>query len=339
MSHRVVIEPSQHSFTAEPGETLLDAALRAGLTLPYGCRNGACGVCKGKVLSGTVDHGNALPHALPEEEKAAGAALFCCAKARSDLVIEAREVKAAGEIPVRTLPCRVESLERAADDVLILRLRLPANERLQFLAGQYVDILLKDGQRRSFSLAIAPHADELLELHIRHLPGGRFTDWAFNEMKVKDILRFEGPHGSFTLNEESDRPLILLASGTGFAPIKALVEHAFHEGIRRDMVLYWGGRREKDLYLKSLAERWAAEHPHFAFIPVLSEAEAGWTGRTGLVHQAVLDDFADLSGHEVYACGAPPMVEVAHRSFIAERGLPEGAFYSDAFYVAAKPTA
>ena len=211
--------------------------------------------------------------------------------------------------------------------------RLPATERFQFLTGQYVDILLKDGKRRSFSLANAPHDDAFLQLHIRLVPGGLFTEHVFNGRKERDILRLNGPHGSFTLREESDKPMILLAGGTGFAPLKSLIEHALHEACQRPMVLYWGARAVVDLYLADLPRRWAAEHPHFRYVPVLSEPqpEDAWAGRTGLVHQAVMTDFPDLSGHEVYACGAPAMIDAARRDFTARCRLPEEAFFSDAF--------
>lgn len=338
MTHSVTIKPSNHQFHVNQGETVLDAALREGFAFPYGCRNGACGACKGKVLEGSLDYGDYQPHALTEEEKRQGLALFCCARPQSDLVIEAKEIGAVKDIQVRTMPCRVEKVERPAADVAVLYLKLPANERLQFLAGQYIDILMKDGKRRSFSLANAPHDDAFLQLHVRYLAGGAFTEYVFNTMKEKDILRFEGPLGSFFLREDSARPIIFLASGTGFAPVKAIVEHAFHIGIQREMVLYWGARGRKDLYMADLPERWQRERPNFRFVPVLSEPspEDRWTGRTGLVHQAVMADFADLGAYEVYASGNPAMVETAHGAFTAERRLPERQFFSDAFFVAAR---
>jgi CDP-4-dehydro-6-deoxyglucose reductase len=332
MSYQVTVEPSGRQFVAEADETILDAALRQGLTMPYGCKDGACGACKGKVQRGTVDHGKAQGHALNDDEKAAGLTLYCCATAQSDLVIECRQISSGKDIPVKTLPSRIEKLERLAPDVIELHLRLPASERLQFLAGQYVDILLKDGKKRSFSLANAPHDDALLQLHVRHVPGGVFTDALFSSGKVRDILRFNGPHGSFYLREESSKPIILLAGGTGFAPIKAIVEHAIAENCQRPMFIYWGARARVDLYQHALPEQWAAEHAHIRYIPVLSDplAEDQWPGRTGLVHQAVLADFPDLSGHQVYACGAPVMIEAAKRDFIAQ-GLPEEEFFADAF--------
>ena len=332
MSYQVTVQPSGRQFVAEADETILDAALRQGLTMPYGCKDGACGACKGHVQSGSVDHGKAQAHALKDEEKAAGMALYCCAKPQSDLVIECKQITSGSQIPVKTLPSRIEKLERLAPDVIELHLRLPASERLQFLAGQYIDILLKDGKKRSFSLANAPHDDALLQLHIRHVPGGLFTDQLFSTLKVRDILRFNGPHGSFYLREDSARPMILLAGGTGFAPIKAIVEHAMAENCRRPMVIYWGAKARVDLYQNALPEAWAAQHAHIRYVPVLSEpaADDAWTGRTGLVHQAVLADFADLSGHQVYACGSPAMIDAAKRDFMAQ-GLPEEEFFADAF--------
>jgi CDP-4-dehydro-6-deoxyglucose reductase len=240
MSFAVAIQPSGHTLSAEADESILEAAMRQGLTLPYGCRDGVCGACRGKVLNGKIDHGKAQPHALSDADREAGFALFCCAQARSDLVIESREVRKASDIPVKTLPARIQQLVRAAPDVMILKLKLPANERLQFLAGQYLDILLKDGKRRSFSLANAPHDDEFLELHVRHMAGGLFTEHVFSQMKEKDILRFNGPHGTFFLREESKKPMVMVAGGTGFAPIKSVVEHAIAENCQRQITVYCG---------------------------------------------------------------------------------------------------
>jgi CDP-4-dehydro-6-deoxyglucose reductase len=246
-------------------------------------------------------------------------------------------VRKAGDIQVRKLPARVQKLERAADDAMILHLTLPANERLMFLPGQYIDILLKDGTRRSFSMANAPHDDQFVQLHIRHVPGGSFTDHVFKTMKERDILRFEGPFGTFFLREESNKPIVFVASGTGFAPIKSVIEAAFKKSIVRPMTLYWGARRPKDLYLNALPDRWAAEHPAFKYVPVISDAlpEDGWTGRTGFVHRAVMEDFPDLSGHQVYACGVPIMVDSARRDFSSQCGLPENEFFADSFTTAA----
>ena len=330
--HRVTIQPSGHQFQVEEGEAVLAAALRQGFVLPYGCKNGACGSCKGKIVAGTVDYGVYQAKALTDEEKALGKALFCQAKPLTDLVIEARTIGAVKDIQVKTLPCRVQKMERVAEDVIILGLKLPANERLQFLAGQYLEFLLKDGSRRSFSMGNAPHDDELLQLHVRHVAGGQFTDHVFGKMKERDILRFEGPQGTFFLREDSTKPIVFVASGTGFAPIKSIIEHAIHKGIARPMTLYWGGRRPKDLYMNALAEGWAAQG-RITYVPVISDAlpEDHWTGRTGFVHRAVMQDFPDLSALQVYACGVPIMVDSARRDFIALCKLPEDEFYADSF--------
>ena len=331
--HRVTLQPSGLQFEVAEGESILAAALRQGYVLPYGCKNGACGSCKGKLLEGNLDYGTYQKKALTDEEKAAGKALFCQARPLGDVTIEARTIGAAKDIQVKMLPCRVQKLDRVADDVMVLHLKLPANERLQFLAGQYIEFLLKDGSRRSFSMANAPHDAELIQLHVRHVAGGQFTDHVFGKMKERDILRMEGPLGTFFLREDSDKPIVLVASGTGFAPIKALVEHAFEKGISRPMVLYWGGRRPKDLYMHSLADKWMQEHPGFRYVPVISDAlqEDAWTGRRGFVHRAVMEDFPDLSAHQVYACGVPIMVDSARKDFVEKCGLPELEFYADSF--------
>jgi CDP-4-dehydro-6-deoxyglucose reductase, E3 len=325
---KVKVQPSGHQFDVEEGESVLTAALRQDLGLPYGCRNGACGTCKGRIVEGQVDYGVYQKKALTEDEKAQGKALFCQARPRSDLVIEARTIGAAKDIQIKTLPCRVQKIERLAEDVMVLHLRLPANERLQFLAGQYIDFLLKDGSRRSFSMGNAPHDDELIQLHVRHVAGGQFTDHVFGKMKERDILRLEGPFGTFFLRDDSAKPIVFVASGTGFAPIRSIIESARRKGVTRPMTLYWGGRRPKDLYMDALARQWPLE-----YLPVLSDAlaEDRWTGRTGFVHRAVMEDFPDLSAHQVYACGVPVMVEAARRDFTQQCGLPEDEFFADSF--------
>ncbi|HEX4857975.1 MAG TPA: CDP-6-deoxy-delta-3,4-glucoseen reductase [Usitatibacteraceae bacterium] len=328
----ITLKPSGNTFKALSGETVLEAALRHGIGLPYGCRNGACGSCKGRLLAGDFDYGQYQEKTLRPEEKAAGKALFCVGKACSDLTLEVKEIGGTGDLAIRTLPCRVERIEKPAADVAILFLKLPTQERLQFLAGQYLDILLKDGKRRSFSMANAPHNDQHLELHIRLVPGGHFTDYVFNQMKERAILRFEAPLGTFFLREDTDKPIIFMAGGTGFAPIKAIIEHALYKHIDREMVLYWGCRSLSDVYLPNLPAQWAAENPNFTFIPVLSEPkpEDNWPGRTGFVHQAILDDFPSLAGYQVYACGAPAMIDAGKRAFV-EIGLPEEEFFADSF--------
>lgn len=339
MTFQATIQPSGHQFPIEEHETLLEAALRHGYVLPYSCRDGVCGVCKGRILQGQVEHDNRPASAITEQEKANGLALFCNTKAKSDLVIESKEVGAIGDVQIKTLPCRVHSMEKPAADVMVLKLKLPANERLQFLAGQYIDILMKEHKPRSFSLANAPHNDEFLELHIRNIAGGAFTNHVFEEMKVRDILRFKGPLGTFFLREDTDKPIIFVASGTGFAPIKAIIEHALYIGLKRPMHFYWGARKLTDLYLLETAKQWEALG--IAFTPVLSDAlpEDNWQGRTGFVHRAVLEDYNDLSAYEVYACGAPVVVEAAHTDFTTLCRLPNEAFYSDAFTFAPKTPA
>lgn len=331
MTFQTTIQPSGYHFPIEEHETILEAALRHGYTLPYSCREGACGVCKGKVMEGQVDHGNHLGSALTDMDKAAGMTLFCCARPKSDLLIECQTAGKISDIPVRILPCRVRKMTRLADDVMALRLELPMGERLRFAAGQHIALLPKDQKPRNFSLANAPHDGEFLELHIRKMEGGAFTQYVFNEMKERDILRFKGPLGEFRLREDTDKPLIFIADGTGFAPVKSMIEHALHIGLQRPMHLYWGGRQPAGLYMLEEAKQW--ESSGIKFTPVLTEAlpEDDWQGRTGLVHRAVLDDFNDLSAHEIYACGTPAMVEAARRDFTAQRGLPDASFFSNAF--------
>ena len=332
MPHQITIQPAGRVYTTDGDDTLLAAAIRNGVGLPYGCKDGACGSCKSKLLEGAVIHGNHQSKALSAEEEAAGFVLTCCAHPQTDCTIEARTVPGAGEFPVLKLPTRVAAMTRPAPDVAVLTMQLAANQNFQFRAGQYVEFILRDGARRSYSMANAPHSlPGQIELHIRHMPGGKFTDHVFGALKEKDILRMEGPFGSFFLREDSAKPIVLLASGTGFAPIKAIIERARHIGSERPMVLYWGARRRADLYLNDWVAQQAAEWPTLRYVPVLSEPEPGWAGRTGFVHQAVMQDLPDLSGHQVYACGAPIMVDSAHKDFVAQCALPDGEFYADAF--------
>lgn len=342
MTFNVTILPSGKQFPVDAETSILEAALDHGVILPYGCKNGACGTCKAQVTAGSVEQGTYQPAALGSSEITTGHALLCTAKARSDLQIEARLVAAAGEIRSRRMPCRVRSIEPMSGDVRCLRIQLPFNARLQYLAGQYVDLIFPDGTRRSYSLATAPGTIDDVELHVRHLPGGYFTDRVFGvgereSLKVREIFRLEGPLGTFFLREDSDRPIVLLASGTGFAPIKAIVEQMtiLREAGRfdRPVRLYWGGRRPADLYLDALCREWAATLPDFVYVPVLSDAlpEDGWQGRTGFVHHAVMADLPDMSGHEVYACGVPIMVASARRDFTERCSLPLAEFHADAF--------
>ena len=339
MSFQITLQPAARNFAVERDEAILPAAIRQGIGLPYGCRDGACGSCKSKLIEGRVIHGAHQLKALSVAEEEAGFILTCCATPQTDCVVEARSVPGAGEYPVLKMPSRVLSIEKPTPDVAVLRLQLPANQNLQYRAGQYVEFILQganSGARRSYSMANAP--DELgsppaIELHLRHMPGGKFTDHVFTAMKEKDILRMEGPFGSFFLRSDSAKPMILLASGTGFAPIKAIIQQLQHKGIQRPAVLYWGCRKKADLYQHDWCVDAAAGMHNLRYVPVLSEptADDHWTGRTGFVHQAGMADWPDLSGHQVYACGAPVMVESAQRDFVARCGLPTDEFYADAF--------
>lgn len=337
MSFKVAVQSSHHEFTVAEGQTILDGALDAGIVLPYSCRDGACSTCKGKVVSGSYDAGHCPAQTLSPEDLAAGYTLFCQARPSSDLVIEAQEIRMASDIQIRKMPSRVMGLDRVADDVAIVSLQLPPADPLHYYAGQYLQFILKDGRRRSYSMANPPSEANLVELHIRHMPGGAFTDRVFGldpvPLKVRDILRVEGPFGSFFLREDSDKPIIFVASGTGFAPIKAIIERMAAGGNTRPATLYWGGRRPADLYMHQKALEWARTLPGFTYVPVMSDAEPedAWAGRTGFVHRAVMEDFPDLSGHQVYACGAPVMVNAARTDFTHQLGLPEAEFFADAF--------
>jgi CDP-4-dehydro-6-deoxyglucose reductase len=327
MSFNVRTDPGGHQFQTRPGETLLEAALRQGVGLPYGCRNGRCGSCSATLLEGEVGYPSGKTDAL--EGQPEGTCLTCQAVPEADVVLRVAELESVTEIEPRILPCRVARKDQLSHDVVRLYLKLPDNQRLQFLAGQYLDFILRDGRRRAFSIANAPHDDELIELHVRHVPGGEFTDFVFDSMKERAILRIHGPLGTFVLREHSERPLVFIGGGTGFAPIKGMIEHAFHAGIGRPMHLYWGVRSRRDLYL-DLPERWAREHGNFTYTPVLSEPDADWEGRTGFVHEAVVADHPDMSGFDVYLSGPPVMVEAGRLAFEA-RGLSVDHMFSDAF--------
>jgi len=333
MTFQISIQPSGRNFTVEEGETMLSAGIRQGIGLPYGCKDGACGSCKCKKLEGTVVHGLHQSKALSDVEEAAGLVLTCCGVPQSDVVLESRQVTQAGAFPIRKMPARVNALERLSHDVMLIRLQLPANDPFVYHAGQYVEFILRDGARRSYSMANARHNGPMVDLHVRHMPGGRFTDHVFGAMKEKEILRIEGPFGSFYLREGSDKPMVLLASGTGFAPIKALIEHMQFQKITRPATLYWGGRRPEDLYQDAWVRAQLEQMPNLSYVPVVSNAtpQDAWTGRTGFVHKAVIEDLPDLSGYQVYACGAPIVVDSARLDYSDLAGLPEDEFYADSF--------
>jgi NAD(P)H-flavin reductase/ferredoxin len=329
---RLTLRPGDDTVLAQPGETILEAGLRAGIALPFECRSGGCGECKCTILQGSVDYGAYQESALSEEERRAGKVLMCCATPLSDLDLECENIGVVRDIPIRTFMARVEQLEPLTDDVMRVLLKPLDPEPIRFHAGQYINIVLEDRERRAFSFATAPHESELIELHVKLVPGGAFTTYVFHAMKVGDTLRCEGPLGSFYLREDSERPIVFVAGSTGFAPVKSMVEYAFHAGLKRPMHLYWGVRSLADMYLKELPERWAREHANFKFIPVLSEPAPGdnWTGRTGTVHEAILLDFPVMTGCEVYACGSVGMVESAHAAFL-QKGMTEDRCFSDAF--------
>ena len=333
MAYRVTLQPSGHSFEVAEGQNILQAGLDAGNSMPYSCRTGVCRTCRGTLREGKVDYGAVHPTYLPDSDKAKGHALLCQAQPLSDVVVEVRELEGLAGIRARVVPCRVAKFDRPAPDVAVLSLRLPMNENMLFLAGQYVDFLLKDGKRRSYSIASkpAPEGVTAIQLHVRHTPGGAFTDHVFSAMKERDILRFEGPLGTFYLRDDSEKPIVMVASGTGFAPIKAMCEFALEKGMKRPIAMYWGCRAKRDLYMLDVPSAW--QHPSFKFVPVLSDPtpECQWTGRTGFVHRAVMEDFPDLSGCQVYACGAPVMVDAARSDFSAKCGLPEEEYFADSF--------
>jgi len=333
----LALHPDDRIIAVHAGETLLDAGLREGLPMPFECRNGGCGVCKCTVLHGEVALQPYQELMLTKEERAAGKTLLCCAEPLTDVEIEYLPEVGAKTLPVKQYHARVTRLEPLAADVMRLCLQIDGGAPLKFFAGQYINILLADGAKRSFSFATAPTepASGEIELHVRRVVGGRFTTLAFTTLKVGDALRFEGPLGAFTLREGSDKPVIFVAGSTGFAPVKSMLEHAFRSGLKRRMILYWGVRSYRDLYMHALARQWQIEHDNFSFVPVLSEPrpEDHWRGRIGLVHEAILADFPDLSKHQIYACGSVQMVEAAYPAFV-KRGISSDDCFSDAFHLA-----
>lgn len=326
--HLTIADQGQQ-ISVRSGETLLDAGLRQNVNLPYECRNGGCGLCLCTVLHGQVEHGAYQASVLSNAMRLQGQTLMCCATPLSDLEIEVTHSSVAR--PVQRCLARVTHIEKLSDDLIRLQLALPDGVQFAFAAGQYINVVLEDGQRRAFSFANPPHENGQIELHIRWMPQGRFTSFVFTSLQLGDTLDIEGPFGNFTLSE-SAKPILFVAGATGFAPIKSIVEDAFHRNITRPMWLYWGVRKPHDLYMAELAQSWQTAHSNFHFVPVISEAEAqdNWHGRQGLVHQAMLHDFPDLSGHEVYVCGSVKMVETAIPAFIAQ-GLRDDACFSDAF--------
>jgi CDP-4-dehydro-6-deoxyglucose reductase len=324
---------SEVTFTVNEGETVLGAALRQGVMLPYSCKNGTCGSCKGRVVSGEVHYPLHPPLALEDGQRDRGQALFCQAVPKSDLVVRAREIEAVRDIQVRKMPARVIGKTRVAPDVMLLQLRLPAAQRLQFLAGQYLEILLPDGKRRAFSIASSPQSEDIIELHVRHVEGGGFTSWVFDALQVHDILRLEAPLGTFFVrNDAPQRPMIMVGGGTGFAPLKSMIEDLLAHGDTRPLHLFWGARTAPELYLHDQALRWARQHSNISFTSALSETDEALEGDSfnGLVHEAVLRAYPDLSGYDIYISGPPAMVETGRDAFIGH-GADKRRIYFDSF--------
>jgi len=332
MKFSVIVEPYGTRFDVNEDESVLDAAMRQDIPLAYSCRDGLCGACKARLLEGSVNYPDDRPEALSEADVNEGLALLCQAQPCSDLRLEANIADAIAGIPIRKMPCRVSSSEQLGHDVLRIILSLPGKLKFKFLAGQYIDFILKDGHRRSYSIANAPHDGDHIELHVRYVEGGQFAEYAFGNMPEKAMLRIEGPLGTFYLREESDRPIIFMAGGTGFAPVKGLIEHSLHLGQQRPIHLYWGARAHRDLYDLELAQQWAEQHSHIQFIPVLSDPDDAdqWQGRTGFVHDAIMADFDDLSSFDIYAGGPPQMVNAGFDNF-STRGLTAEHYFSDSF--------
>jgi len=331
--YEITIDGSEKTFIVKEGESILIAALRQGVMLPYSCKNGTCGSCKGVVLSGEVHYPFHPPLALERNDIAAGYALLCQAAPMENLVIKAREIEAVRDIQVRMLPARVIEKTVLAENVVRLRLKLPKAQRLQFLAGQYVDVLLSGGKRRAFSIASCPSLEDEIELHIRHVEGGDFTGFVFDKMKERDILRFEGPLGNFFVrNDNTERPMIMMGGGTGFAPLKSMIENLLEQNDRREIHLYWGTRTSEELYLDDLPKQWAREHSHIHYRRAMSEPgpTPAKDGFDGFVHEAVITDFPDLAGFDVYMSGPPAMIDAAKQAF-AKHGVEERRLFYDSF--------
>jgi len=327
--YSVRIEPHGRTVRVREGEAVLDAALRAGLNLPHSCKSGHCASCRARLLSGEIHYPNGRTAGLTAQEAAQGYVLLCQARAKSDLTVEARIVANVGEVEIKTLPCRIASMNLLAPDVMQVFLRLPAVEPLQFQPGQYLDVLLEGGRRRSFSIASPPHDSQPVELHVRRVPGGGFTGSLFESMRTGALLRIEGPIGQFVYRESSE-PALMIAGGTGFAPLKSMLRHALERGSTREFHLYWGARTAQDVYEMALVREWVARYPQLRFTPVLSEMEASSEWRTGLVHEAVLADHPNLAPFDVYAAGPPAMVEAIRATF-PSRGVSEDRLHFDSF--------
>ena len=335
--YKVLIEPHGRHITVGPDRPVLEAALAAGLNLPHSCKSGHCASCRARLLAGEIHYPNGVPLGLTAEEARAGNILLCQARAKSDLVVEARLIASVAEVDIKTLPCRIARLNPLASDVMQVFLRLPAVETLRFHPGQYLDILLDGERRRSFSIASPPHDSELLELHVRRVRGGEFTERLFNAASVGSLLRLEGPIGQFVYRE-SPAPLVMIAGGTGFAPLKSMLRHVLEGAIDRPIHLYWGARQPHDLYEEALVLEWVRHYRQLRFTAVLSEATETKAPhhRLGWVHEAVLADHPSLEPFDVYAAGPPALIEAIRASF-PERGMREDRLFFDSFDYASDP--
>lgn len=329
MTFQVHLARSRLRFDVEPGETVLAAGQRQGLALPFGCQGGTCASCRVRLLEGRVEHVTE-PRALSAGEREAGYILMCQARPLSNLELQLHQPERLEQLRPRTLPVRLLERWMLSHDVVGLSVQLPQGEPFRYLPGQYVDFLLADGRRRSFSIANAPSPAETLEFHLRVTPHGLFAHYAQDTMEPRAILRIEGPLGAFYLREDSTRPVVMMAGGTGFGPLKAMLEQQFRSALPRPVHLLWGARARRDLYLHALAEDWARQHPQFKYTPVLSEPDAHWPGERGLVHEAVLRAHPDLTGYEIYMAGPPAMVHAGKLAFV-QAGLDADHLYYDSF--------
>ncbi|MBB3226147.1 CDP-4-dehydro-6-deoxyglucose reductase [Luteibacter sp. Sphag1AF] len=328
----VTLKSSGRQFDAAVDETVLEAAQRAGVALPYSCRGGVCGSCKATLVEGECAYPRNPPVALSAAAQRHHAVLLCQAVPCGDLVIEAREIASVEDIPHRRVEVAVSERRMLAPDVVGVWLVPVDGTRVNWLPGQYLDVILEDGKHRPFSIAGCPRADGAIELHVRHVAGGGFTSWVYESLKVGDRLTIEAPLGTFVPREDSERPILMMAGGTGFAPVKALVEHFLALGTRRPIDIYWGARTAADIYLRDMATQWATDMPTLRFIPVISDAqEAAASGmREGLVHEALLEDHPDLTDFDVYMSGPPAMISAGKGLFL-DANLPEERLYFDSF--------
>lgn len=300
-----------------PGRPLLEAALAAGLNLPHGCRGGNCGACAARLLRGDCHYPDGEPLGLSAHQQQEGWILLCRAHARSDLEVEVGTATPASEITVKRLPARIGRCERVSHDVMRVELRLPLAESFDFQAGQYLDVLLPGGRRRSFSIASPPGSAPLLELHVRRVPGGEFTEQIFTRPAQGRLLDIQGPLGQFCYRETA-APMLLVGGGTGLAPLESMLRHVIGRGLSRRMHLYWGCRTREDVYADDRLRQLAEQGLLAGYVSVLSEAPPGWQGERGWVHEAVLRHHPDLAPFDVYAAGPPAMIDAIRREFPAQ---------------------